>query len=72
MTDAPNARAAAAKAASPFLCTKQAAFYLAISVATLEKFRSPSSARKGPRFRRHGGRVFYHIDDLQRWSEAGQ
>jgi hypothetical protein len=67
-----DARALAAKAASPFLCTKQAAFYLAVSVATLEKLRSARSTRKGPHFRRHGGRVFYHIDDLQGWSESGQ
>jgi hypothetical protein len=73
MTDKSSAgRAAAARTASPFLNTRQAAFYLVVSVGMLEQFRRARSTGRGPRVRRHGGRVFYHIDDLDRWSETGQ
>jgi hypothetical protein len=74
MDDVSLDRAEAAKAGSPFLSTKQAAFYLGVSIALLEKMRSARgsrSKRAGPRFRRHGGSVLYHIDDLDRWSESG-
>ena len=61
------ARAACAKRGSPFLSTDQAAFYVGLSRRTLEKMRAEGS---GPRFRRHGRYVRYHIDDLNGWSEA--
>ncbi len=59
------ARAAKAKKGSPFLTTAQAAHYLGLSARTLERMRRRG---KGPRFRRHGGEVFYHIADLDAWS----
>jgi len=59
------ARAANAKKGSPFLNTDQAAHYVSLSRRTLEKMRS---AGRGPRFRKHGRYVRYHIDDLNEWS----
>ncbi|MDD3183315.1 MAG: helix-turn-helix domain-containing protein [Alphaproteobacteria bacterium] len=51
---------------SPFLTTKQAAHYLGLSFRTLEKMRETA---RGPRFRRHGRYVRYHIYDITKWSE---
>ena len=58
-------RAARARMGSPFLCTKEAAFYLNLSVRTLQNMRE---AGLGPNFRRHGRQVRYHIADLDAWS----
>ena len=58
-------RAANAKKGSPFLNTDQAAHYVSLSRRTLEKMRS---AGGGPRFRKHGRYVRYHINDLEEWS----
>ena len=58
-------RAARAKSGSPFLTTAQAAHYVGLSRRTLEKMRLTGS---GPRFRKHGRYVRYHIDDLDDWS----
>lgn len=60
-------RAAAARKGSPFLNTKQAAFYIGLSHRTLEKMRPKN---RGPAYRRHGGHILYHIDDLDAWSRA--
>jgi hypothetical protein len=59
-------RAADAKKGSPFLTTEQAAFYVGLATETLEKMRRE---RRGPRFRKHGRYVKYHIDDLDTWSK---
>jgi predicted DNA-binding transcriptional regulator AlpA len=61
------ARAAKAKEGSPFLNTKQAAFYIGLSARTLEKMRLHG---RGPRYRKHGRYVRYHISDLDAWSEG--
>lgn len=60
-------RAAAARRGSPFLSPEQAAFYLGLSMRTLQEYRS---AGKGPRFRRHSRHIRYHIDDLDAWSKG--
>lgn len=60
------ARAAKAKKGCPFLNTDQAAFYVGLSSRTLEKMRTHGG---GPRFRKHGRYVRYHIVDLDGWSE---
>ena len=65
--DDENARAAQAKKGSPFLSTEQAAFYVGLSHRTLEKMRWSGT---GPRFRKHGRYVRYHIDDLDGWSKG--
>jgi excisionase family DNA binding protein len=60
-------RAADAKKGSPFLNTAQAAHYVGLSRRTLEKMRTHGG---GPRFRRHGRYIRYHIDDLDMWSKG--
>jgi len=67
MTDDQNERAAQARKGSPFLNTAQAAHYVGLSARTLEKMRVVGG---GPRFRKHGRYVRYHIDDLDDWSAA--
>ena len=66
MTDHAS-RAAEARKGSPFLSTREAAFYLSLSFRTLEKMRLTGN---GPRFRKHGRFVRYHIVDLDAWSEG--
>jgi excisionase family DNA binding protein len=66
-TDDEGARATRARNASPFLSTAQAAFYVGLSRRTLEKMRVTGG---GPKYRKHGRYVRYHIDDLNAWSEA--
>ncbi|MCB1556924.1 MAG: helix-turn-helix domain-containing protein [Alphaproteobacteria bacterium] len=62
-------RAAKARKECPFLSTKEAAYYLGLSTRTLEKMRLTGH---GPRFRKHGRYVRYHIDDIEAWSEGRQ
>lgn len=52
---------------SPFLEPADAAKYLKLNVNTL---RNKRCAGDGPPFRKHGRKVMYHIDDLDRWSET--
>lgn len=52
---------------SPYLFAEEAAIYLRISERALESFRSNGA---GPPYRKHGGRVVYHRDDLDAWSRA--
>lgn len=66
MTDH-TSRATEARKGSPFLSTREAAFYLGLSFRTLEKMRLTGN---GPRFRKHGRFVRYHIVDLDAWSEG--
>ena len=58
-------RAAKAKKGSPFLSTAQAAHYVGLSRRTLEKMRTTGG---GPKYRKHGRYVRYHIADLDAWS----
>lgn len=60
-------RAANAKRGSPFLNTAQAAYYIGLSPRTFERMRRTG---RGPRFRKHGRYVRYHITDLDAWSEG--
>ncbi|WEK02154.1 MAG: helix-turn-helix domain-containing protein [Candidatus Sphingomonas phytovorans] len=64
--EAAIARAARARNGTPFVSPEQAAFYLGMSVRTLQEYRS---AGTGPRYRRHSRHVRYHIDDLDAWSQ---
>ena len=50
---------------SPFFDTQEAAAYLRLELRTLVNWRSRGG---GPAYRKHGGRVFYHVSDLERWS----
>ncbi len=54
---------------SKFLTTAEAAAYLRLVPHTLENMRWQGT---GPEFRKHGGRIFYHLDDIKRWSEASR
>jgi hypothetical protein len=65
--DDENERAARAKKGSPFLNTAQAAFYIGLSQRTLEKMRLTGN---GPKYRKHGRFVRYHIDELDDWSKG--
>lgn len=65
MNDDAFDRAGKARKGSPFLNAKQAAHYLGMQAKTLANMRWRG---EGPRYRRHGGRVNYHIDDLDDWS----
>ena len=60
-------RAAKARKGSPFLSTAQAAHYVGLSRRTLEKMRTVGG---GPKYRKHGRYVRYHIDDLDGWSTS--
>jgi excisionase family DNA binding protein len=60
-------RAETAKKGSPFLSTTQAAHYVGLSRRTLEKMRTVGG---GPKYRKHGRYVRYHIDDLDSWSTS--
>ncbi|WAC49769.1 helix-turn-helix domain-containing protein [Asticcacaulis sp. SL142] len=60
-------RAERARKGSPFLNTAQAAHYIGLSHRTLEKMRTHGT---GPRFRKHGRYVRYHIKDLDDWSRG--
>ncbi|MEZ5897211.1 MAG: helix-turn-helix domain-containing protein [Parvularculaceae bacterium] len=52
---------------SPFYSAEEAALYLRISRRSLEHFRCDGG---GPAYRKHGGTIVYHVDDLERWSAA--
>ena len=52
---------------SPFLSTLQAGRHVRLSPRTLEKMRVRGG---GPKFRKHGRLVVYHLDDLEAWSAA--
>jgi len=67
MSDDEHERAARAKKGSPFLNTAQAAHYVGLSGRTLEKMRVTGG---GPKYRKHGRYVRYHIADLDAWSDS--
>lgn len=67
MTMTPSAGEPAAPGPSPFLDTGEAAAYLRLELRTLVNWRSRGD---GPRWRKHGGRVVYHRDDLESWSRG--
>jgi hypothetical protein len=50
---------------NPFLNVMEAGDYLRLKKRTLDNMRWMGN---GPNFRKHGGRVYYHIDELKVWS----
>lgn len=50
---------------TPFLTVKEAATYLRLKKRTLDNMRWMGT---GPKFRKHGGRIFYDMGDLKEWS----
>jgi helix-turn-helix protein len=65
--DDTSLRATNARKGSPFLRSKEAAFYLGLKPHTLIRMRMRGV---GPKFRRHGRHIFYHIDELDAWSQS--
>lgn len=53
------------KSQLPLMNTAEAAAFLRLKPHTLENMRWQGT---GPKFRKHGGRVFYHRMDLKEWS----
>jgi hypothetical protein len=53
------------KQESPFLSVEEAALWLRLKKRTLDNMRWMGT---GPKFRKHGGRIYYHVDDLKEWS----
>jgi len=62
-----NPKLPAAKLASPFLTTPQAADFIGLSARTLERMRTKG---QGPDYRKHGRYVRYHINEIKAWSMA--
>jgi hypothetical protein len=54
---------------SSLLTTDEAAVWLRLKPHTLENMRWQGT---GPRFLKHGGRVFYDRRDLKVWSDASR
>ncbi len=52
-----------------FLTVLEAAEYLGLKRSTLDHYRWIGG---GPKYRKHGGRVFYTKEDLDAWSSARQ
>ncbi len=52
---------------SPYLSVERAALYLGLKRRTLDNMRWSGG---GPKYRKHGGRVLYHIDALENWSKS--
>ena len=50
---------------SPFLTVAEASAFLRLKKRTLDNMRWMGT---GPNFRKHGGRVYYHFDELKEWS----
>ena len=62
-----GARGEKARQTSPFLTTKQAAFHLGLAASSLKSMRLEG---RGPDCRMHGRAWYYHIDDIEAWSNA--
>lgn len=52
---------------SALMTTGEAAAWLRMKPHTLENMRWQGT---GPKFRKHGGRVFYLLSELKAWSDA--
>jgi hypothetical protein len=50
---------------TPFLSVEEAAQWLRLKKRTLDNMRWMGT---GPKFRKHGGRIYYHVDELKEWS----
>lgn len=52
---------------SPYLTAAEAAAYLRLEESTLNAMRW---RKEGPNWRKHGGKVVYHKDALDLWSQG--
>ena len=55
------------KIESPYLSAAEAAEYLRLTRSTIDHYRCSGA---GPKYRKHGGRICYHIEDLDAWSAS--
>lgn len=62
-------RARRARETCPFLTTKQTAFHLGLAPTSLKGMRAEG---RGPVCRMHGKAWYYHIDDIEAWSNAAR
>lgn len=51
---------------SPFLTVEEAAHYLRLKKRTLDNMRWMGT---GPKLRKHGGRIYYRLDEISKWSD---
>jgi len=58
-----------ARETCPFLTAKQAAFHLGLAASSLKGMRLEG---RGPACRLHGRAWYYHIDDIEAWSNANR
>ena len=56
-----------AQRTSPYLTEREAAAFLRLRPRTLANMRWRGI---GPKYRKHGGRIVYDIDDLTAWSAS--
>jgi len=56
-----------AKRKSPYFKVREAAAFLRLRPRTLDNFRWRGV---GPKYRKHGGRIVYDINDLIDWSRS--
>ncbi len=54
---------------NPFLNVSEAGAFLRLKKRTLDNMRWMGI---GPSFRKHGGRIYYHVDELKEWSLASR
>jgi len=65
-TARPLRKVIVAEKISPFFLEPEAAKYLRMEERTLRNHRTEQT---GPSFRRHGGAIIYHENDLDLWSQ---
>lgn len=53
---------------SPYMTADEAADFLRVQARTLRNWRWKGA---GPAYRKHGGRVVYHVQELERFSNQG-
>ena len=53
------------KSDNPFLTVAEAADYLRLKKRTLDNMRWMGT---GPKFRKHGGRIYYDFEEIKEWS----
>ena len=59
----------ASPSASPYYMLEEAARFLRLRPRTLDNMRGRGV---GPVYRKHGGRIIYHHDDLVTWSKSSR
>mgnify|MGYP001422002978 CR=1 FL=1 len=50
---------------NPYLTVREAGAYVRLKKRTLDNMRWMGT---GPMYRKHGGRIYYHVEELKEWS----